>query len=52
MSKFKKNSKASQDIPTAALPDIIFMCYSFYGDNSVKRNGVVGGAEITCCYTT
>lgn len=30
MSKFKKNTSASQDIPTAALPDIIFMLLFFF----------------------
>ena len=37
MSKFKKNSKASQDIPTAALPDIIFMLLFFFMVTTVMR---------------
>jgi hypothetical protein len=30
MAKFKKKSSTSQDIPTAALPDIIFMLLFFF----------------------
>ena len=37
MSKFKKNSKASQEIPTAALPDIIFMLLFFFMVTTVLR---------------
>ena len=37
MSKFKKSSKASQDIPTAALPDIIFMLLFFFMVTTVLR---------------
>lgn len=37
MSKFKKKSKASQDIPTAALPDIIFMLLFFFMVTTVMR---------------
>ena len=37
MSKFKKNSKSSQDIPTAALPDIIFMLLFFFMVTTVLR---------------
>lgn len=37
MSKFKKNSKASQEIPTAALPDIIFMLLFFFMVTTVMR---------------
>ena len=37
MSKFKKNSKTSQDIPTAALPDIIFMLLFFFMVTTVMR---------------
>ncbi len=37
MSKFKKNSSASQDIPTAALPDIIFMLLFFFMVTTVMR---------------
>ncbi|MTI32792.1 ExbD/TolR family protein [Xanthovirga aplysinae] len=37
MSKFKKKSKASQDIPTSALPDIIFMLLFFFMVTTVMR---------------
>lgn len=37
MSKFKKSSKASQEIPTAALPDIIFMLLFFFMVTTVLR---------------
>jgi biopolymer transport protein ExbD len=37
MSKFKKKTKASQDIPTAALPDIIFMLLFFFMVTTVLR---------------
>lgn len=37
MSKFKKKSSASQDIPTAALPDIIFMLLFFFMVTTVLR---------------
>ncbi len=37
MSKFKKNSKSSQEIPTAALPDIIFMLLFFFMVTTVMR---------------
>lgn len=37
MSKFKKNSKSSNDIPTAALPDIIFMLLFFFMVTTVLR---------------
>lgn len=37
MSKFKKNSKTQQDIPTAALPDIIFMLLFFFMVTTVMR---------------
>lgn len=37
MSKFKKKAKASQDIPTAALPDIIFMLLFFFMVTTVLR---------------
>lgn len=37
MSKFKKKSKSSQDIPTAALPDIIFMLLFFFMVTTVMR---------------
>ncbi|MDQ3392666.1 MAG: biopolymer transporter ExbD [Bacteroidota bacterium] len=37
MSKFKKKSNASQEIPTAALPDIIFMLLFFFMVTTVLR---------------
>lgn len=37
MSKFKKASGTSQDIPTAALPDIIFMLLFFFMVTTVLR---------------
>ncbi|MDH3711030.1 MAG: biopolymer transporter ExbD [Cyclobacteriaceae bacterium] len=37
MSKFQKKAKASQDIPTAALPDIIFMLLFFFMVTTVLR---------------
>ena len=37
MSKFKKKSNSSQDIPTAALPDIIFMLLFFFMVTTVMR---------------
>ena len=37
MSKFKKKSSTSQDIPTAALPDIIFMLLFFFMVTTVLR---------------
>ena len=37
MSKFKKKSKASQDIPTSALPDIVFMLLFFFMVTTVLR---------------
>ncbi|MFZ9046228.1 MAG: ExbD/TolR family protein [Cyclobacteriaceae bacterium] len=37
MSKFKKTSKSSNDIPTAALPDIIFMLLFFFMVTTVLR---------------
>lgn len=38
MSKFKKKSKAGQEIPTAALPDIIFMLLFFFMVTTVMRD--------------
>ena len=35
--KFKKKNKASQDIPTAALPDIVFMLLFFFMVTTVFR---------------
>lgn len=37
MAKFKKKSKAGTDIPTAALPDIIFMLLFFFMVTTVLR---------------
>lgn len=37
MSKFRKKSKASQEIPTSALPDIIFMLLFFFMVTTVMR---------------
>lgn len=37
MSKFKKKTSASQEIPTAALPDIIFMLLFFFMVTTVLR---------------
>ena len=37
MSKFKKKTSASNDIPTAALPDIIFMLLFFFMVTTVMR---------------
>ncbi len=37
MSKFKKKSESSQDIPTAALPDIIFMILFYFMVTTVLR---------------
>lgn len=37
MSKFSKKAKSSQDIPTAALPDIIFMLLFFFMVSTVIR---------------
>ncbi|XOV93671.1 MAG: ExbD/TolR family protein [Bacteroidota bacterium] len=37
MSKFKKSSNASNEIPTAALPDIIFMLLFFFMVTTVMR---------------
>ena len=37
MTKFKKSSNASQEIPTSALPDIIFMLLFFFMVTTVLR---------------
>lgn len=37
MSKFKKSTSSSQEIPTAALPDIIFMLLFFFMVTTVMR---------------
>jgi len=41
MSKFKKKSESSQEIPTAALPDIIFMLLFFFMVTTVMRETTV-----------
>ena len=41
MSKFKKKSNTSQDIPTSALPDIIFMLLFFFMVTTVLRETTI-----------
>ena len=41
MAKFKKKSNTSQDIPTAALPDIIFMLLFFFMVTTVLREATI-----------
>jgi biopolymer transport protein ExbD len=41
MGKFKKKSKTSQEIPTAALPDIIFMLLFFFMVTTVMRENTI-----------
>jgi biopolymer transport protein ExbD len=41
MSKFKKKSESTQEIPTAALPDIIFMLLFFFMVTTVMRETTV-----------
>lgn len=41
MSKFKKKAAASQDIPTSALPDIIFMLLFFFMVTTVLREQTI-----------
>lgn len=41
MAKFKKKANTSQDIPTAALPDIIFMLLFFFMVTTVLRESTV-----------
>jgi biopolymer transport protein ExbD len=41
MSKFKKKSDTSQDIPTAALPDIIFMLLFFFMVSTVIKDTTI-----------
>ncbi len=36
MSKFKKKANTSQDIPTSALPDIVFMLLFFFMVTTVE----------------
>ena len=41
MAKFKKKTSTSQDIPTAALPDIIFMLLFFFMVTTVMRESTI-----------
>lgn len=41
MAKFKKKTNTSQDIPTAALPDIIFMLLFFFMVTTVLRESTI-----------
>lgn len=41
MSKFKKKANTSQDIPTSALPDIIFMLLFFFMVTTVLRETTI-----------
>lgn len=41
MSKFKKKAKAKQEIPTSALPDIIFMLLFFFMVTTVLRETTI-----------
>ena len=41
MAKFKKKTSTSQDIPTAALPDIIFMLLFFFMVTTVLRESTI-----------
>ena len=41
MAKFKKKTNTSQDIPTAALPDIIFMLLFFFMVTTVLRETTI-----------
>lgn len=41
MAKFKKKSNTSSDIPTAALPDIIFMLLFFFMVTTVLRESTI-----------
>jgi len=41
MSKFKKKAKTKQDIPTSALPDIIFMLLFFFMVTTVMRETTI-----------
>ena len=45
MSKFKKSTGTSQDIPTAALPDIIFMLLFFFMVTTVLRETTIMVAQ-------
>ncbi len=41
MAKFKKSSRTSEEIPTAALPDIIFMLLFFFMVTTVMRETTI-----------
>lgn len=41
MSKFKKQAKSKQEIPTSALPDIIFMLLFFFMVTTVMRENTI-----------
>jgi len=46
MSKFKKKTKAEQEIPTSALPDIIFMLLFFFMVTTVMRETTINVRQI------
>lgn len=46
MAKFKKKSKVSQEIPTAALPDIIFMLLFFFMVTTVLRETTINVKQL------
>lgn len=46
MSKFRKKSKTTQEIPTAALPDIIFMLLFFFMVTTVLRETTINVEQI------
>ena len=46
MAKFKKKSKVSQEIPTAALPDIIFMLLFFFMVTTVLRETTINVRQL------
>lgn len=46
MAKFTKKSKTSQEIPTAALPDIIFMLLFFFMVTTVMRENTINVKQV------
>ncbi len=46
MAKFKKKSKTNQEIPTAALPDIIFMLLFFFMVTTVLRETTINVRQL------
>ncbi len=46
MAKFKKKSKVNQEIPTAALPDIIFMLLFFFMVTTVLRETTINVRQL------